>query len=57
MSGTLERGNRKRIAFLPYRDTPDGEIIDLSNNPSTRTIPIRGAMPCSTKPCCRFTSN
>jgi superfamily II DNA or RNA helicase len=38
MSGTLERGNRKRIAFLPYRDTPDGEIIDLSNNPSTRTI-------------------
>jgi superfamily II DNA or RNA helicase len=38
MSGTLERGNRKRIAFLPYRETPDGEVIDLSNNPSTRTI-------------------
>jgi hypothetical protein len=38
MSGTLERGNRKRIAFLPYRDTPDGEIIDLSASDDTAVI-------------------
>jgi superfamily II DNA or RNA helicase len=38
MSGTLERGNRRRIAFMPYRETPDGEIVDLSNNASTRII-------------------
>jgi len=30
MSGTLERGNRKRIAFLPYAESSRGEIIDLS---------------------------
>ncbi len=30
MSGTLERGNRKRIAFLPYAQSSRGEIIDLS---------------------------
>lgn len=29
MSGTLERGNRRRIAFLPYRMTMHGEVIDL----------------------------
>ena len=38
MSGTLERGNRKRIAFLPYRQTEGGEIIDLSQGASTRGI-------------------
>jgi superfamily II DNA or RNA helicase len=38
MSGTLERGNRRRIAFLPYRQTPDGEIIDLSQSASTRGL-------------------
>ncbi|HEX8832701.1 MAG TPA: DEAD/DEAH box helicase family protein, partial [Abditibacteriaceae bacterium] len=32
MSGTLERGNRKRIAFLPYRETKDGEVVDLSES-------------------------
>jgi len=35
MSGTLERGNRRRIAFLPYRMTGspgnENEIIDLQN--------------------------
>lgn len=30
MSGTLERGNRKKIAFLPYGDSMKGEIVDLS---------------------------
>jgi superfamily II DNA or RNA helicase len=30
MSGTLERGNRKKIAFLPYGDSMNGEIVDLS---------------------------
>ncbi len=38
MSGTLERGNRKRIAFLPYRDTPDGELIDLRQSPESASI-------------------
>ncbi len=38
MSGTLERGNRKRIAFLPYRDTPDGELIDLRETPDTAVL-------------------
>jgi superfamily II DNA or RNA helicase len=37
-SGTLERGNRKRIAFMPYRETPDGEVIDLSETPDTGII-------------------
>ena len=30
MSGTLERGNRKRIAFLPYASSSQGEKIDFS---------------------------
>ncbi len=30
MSGTLERGNRKKIAFLPYGESMNGEIVDLS---------------------------
>jgi superfamily II DNA or RNA helicase len=38
MSGTLERGNRKKIAFLPYRDTPDGDVIDLRQTPETAVI-------------------
>lgn len=38
MSGTLERGNRQRIAFVPYRATPEGEIVDLSNTTHTRSI-------------------
>lgn len=38
MSGTLERGNRKRIAFLPYRESRDGEIVDLARTPHTATI-------------------
>jgi len=38
MSGTLERGNRKRIAFLPYRDSPEGEIVNLSRGMSTHAI-------------------
>jgi superfamily II DNA or RNA helicase len=38
MSGTLERGNRKRIAFLPYRDSPEGEIVDLNQTPHVATI-------------------
>lgn len=38
MSGTLERGNRKRIAFLPYRQTRDGDVIDLGDSTHTRAI-------------------
>ena len=38
MSGTLERGNRQRIAFLPYRETVNGEFVDLSQGPHTRAI-------------------
>ncbi|HEX8552853.1 MAG TPA: DEAD/DEAH box helicase family protein [Abditibacteriaceae bacterium] len=38
MSGTLERGNRKRIAFLPYRETSEGEIVDLARTPQTAAI-------------------
>jgi superfamily II DNA or RNA helicase len=30
MSGTLERGNRKRIGFLPYANSSQGERVDLS---------------------------
>ena len=30
MSGTLERGNRKKIAFLGYGDSMNGEIVDLT---------------------------
>lgn len=28
MSGTFFRGDRKRIPFLPYKSTPDGEVVD-----------------------------
>jgi superfamily II DNA or RNA helicase len=28
MSGTFSRGDRKRIPFLPYKNTPTGEMID-----------------------------
>ncbi len=38
MSGTLERGNRKRIAFLPYRDTPDGEVVDLGDGTNAAAL-------------------
>jgi superfamily II DNA or RNA helicase len=38
MSGTLERGNRQRIAFLPYRETSEGEVVDLSNTPHARSL-------------------
>lgn len=38
MSGTLERSSRKRIAFLPYRETRDGEIVDLEQTEHTRAI-------------------
>jgi len=38
MSGTLERGNRKRIAFMPYRWSPDGEMIDLESSPAIASI-------------------
>lgn len=30
MSGTLERGNRRKIAFLQYGETMNGEVVDLS---------------------------
>ncbi len=30
MSGTLERGNRRKIAFLQYGDSMGGEVVDLS---------------------------
>lgn len=30
MSGTLERGNRRKIAFLGYGDSMNGEVVDLS---------------------------
>ena len=35
MSGTLERGNRKNIAFLPYVATKDGEVVDLHGGGDT----------------------
>ena len=38
MSGTLERGNRKRIAFLPYGDSMNGEIVDLSGRNGCASI-------------------
>ena len=38
MSGTLERGNRKRIAFLPYGPSMNGETVDLSGNGGAATI-------------------
>ncbi len=38
MSGTLERGNRKRIAFLPYRETPAGEMVDLDYDINTAAV-------------------
>ena len=38
MSGTLERGNRKRIAFLPYGETMNGETVDLSGRGGAATI-------------------
>ena len=38
MSGTLERGNRKRIAFLPYGETMNGETVDLSGQGGAATI-------------------
>jgi superfamily II DNA or RNA helicase len=38
MSGTLERGNRQRIAFLPYRETPTGEFVDLSQTTHSRAV-------------------
>ena len=38
MSGTLERSSRKRIAFLPYRETRDGVVVDLENTDHTRAI-------------------
>ncbi|PQV64615.1 Superfamily II DNA or RNA helicase [Abditibacterium utsteinense] len=30
MSGTLERGNRRKIGFLQYADSMAGEVVDLS---------------------------
>ena len=38
MSGTLERGNRKRIAFLPYRLEGGRESLDLSGGGETAVI-------------------
>ena len=38
MSGTLERGNRKKIAFLPYGPSMNGEIVDLSGNGGAASI-------------------
>lgn len=38
MSGTLERGNRKRIAFLPYADGLEGEKVDLARGPGSASI-------------------
>ncbi|MBV9865868.1 MAG: DEAD/DEAH box helicase family protein [Abitibacteriaceae bacterium] len=38
MSGTLERGNHKRIAFLPYGWGMEGETVDLNNSPGTAAI-------------------
>jgi superfamily II DNA or RNA helicase len=38
MSGTLERGNRRRIAFLPYHTTSRGEFIDLRGAAGTAAI-------------------
>lgn len=38
MSGTLERGNRKNIAFLPYVATKEGEVVDLYGGGDTAGI-------------------
>jgi superfamily II DNA or RNA helicase len=38
MSGTLERGNRKRIGFLPYGDSLNGETVDLSGRTGAAVI-------------------
>jgi len=38
MSGTLERGNRKRIAFLPYTGSYEGEIVDLYGGEGSSAI-------------------
>ncbi|RYG68519.1 hypothetical protein EON80_11510 [bacterium] len=38
MSGTLERGNRKKIAFLPYGESMNGEIVDLSGRTGAAAI-------------------
>lgn len=37
-SGTLERGDRKQIAFLPYVDTPMGAVIDTTETPTRKVI-------------------
>lgn len=38
MSGTLERGNRRRIAFLPYHQQGQGEVVDLTTTATTAVI-------------------
>ncbi|HEX9998127.1 MAG TPA: DEAD/DEAH box helicase family protein [Abditibacterium sp.] len=38
MSGTLERGNRKKIAFLPYGESMNGEVVDLSGKSGAAAI-------------------
>ncbi len=38
MSGTLERGNAKRIAFLPYRRVKEYEVVDLGEDSGAKTI-------------------
>lgn len=38
MSGTLERGNQKRIAFLPYASGLAGEVVNLHGSPGTAAI-------------------
>jgi superfamily II DNA or RNA helicase len=38
MSGTLERGNRQRMAFLPYRLHQGVETPDLCTNPETAIV-------------------
>lgn len=38
MTGTLERGDQKQIAFMPYRATSEGSVPDLQDTDDTAII-------------------
>ena len=38
MTGTLERGDRQKIAFMPYRDTTQGPVPDLQDTGDTAIV-------------------
>lgn len=44
MSGTMARGDNKRISFLDYREVLGGAVLDLADAPSRRVVRYTRAM-------------